>query len=183
LSLILQVLNWQQGAAQNWWNTVALYSAACHMLKVSAVTVMCRQGKLDSVLKRTPTPSSPCLRELLPLLPALHALFMRYLQGVPNNYETDLIFPIVAKAAELAGIDYAAAPPAAQTALKVRLKGHEAGAMRMSLCSLMLQGTPAHHNVMSNSRQVIWCAALSLYCVSLRTGHWRPRACCGVPFV
>lgn len=25
------------------------------------------------------------------------------LQGVPNNYETDLIFPIVAKAAELAG--------------------------------------------------------------------------------
>ncbi|WIA43658.1 hypothetical protein OEZ86_010096 [Tetradesmus obliquus] len=41
------------------------------------------------------------------------------LQGVPNNYETDLIFPIVAKAAELAGLDYAAAPPAAQTALKV----------------------------------------------------------------
>jgi alanyl-tRNA synthetase len=41
-------------------------------------------------------------------------------QDVPNNYETDLIFPIVAKAAELAGIDYAAAPPAAQTALKVR---------------------------------------------------------------
>ncbi|KAF6257363.1 tRNA synthetases class II (A)-domain-containing protein [Scenedesmus sp. NREL 46B-D3] len=41
------------------------------------------------------------------------------LQGVPNNYETDLIFPIVARAAELAGVDYAAAAPAAQTALKV----------------------------------------------------------------
>lgn len=44
-----------------------------------------------------------------------------FLQGVPNNYETDLIFPIVAKAAQLAGMDYAAAPPAAQTALKVRV--------------------------------------------------------------
>jgi alanyl-tRNA synthetase len=41
------------------------------------------------------------------------------LQGVPNNYETDLIFPIVSKAAELAGIDYHTATPTAQTALKV----------------------------------------------------------------
>jgi alanyl-tRNA synthetase len=40
-------------------------------------------------------------------------------QGVPNNYETDLIYPIVSKAAELAGLDYRSAPPAAQTALKV----------------------------------------------------------------
>jgi alanyl-tRNA synthetase len=40
-------------------------------------------------------------------------------QGVPNNYETDLIYPIVSKAAELAGVDYHAATPAAQTALKV----------------------------------------------------------------
>ncbi len=30
-------------------------------------------------------------------------------QGVPNNYETDLIFPIVNKAAALAGVDYASA--------------------------------------------------------------------------
>ena len=28
------------------------------------------------------------------------------LQGVPNNYETDLLFPILQKAAELAGLDY-----------------------------------------------------------------------------
>jgi hypothetical protein len=49
-------------------------------------------------------------------------------QGVPNNYETDLIFPIVAKAAELAGLDYAAAPPAAQTALKVCATGAAAAA-------------------------------------------------------
>jgi alanyl-tRNA synthetase len=41
------------------------------------------------------------------------------LQGVPNNYETDLIYPIVSKAAELAGLDYSSAPPTAQTALKV----------------------------------------------------------------
>ncbi|KAG2428876.1 hypothetical protein HYH02_014199 [Chlamydomonas schloesseri] len=41
------------------------------------------------------------------------------LQGVSNNYETDLIFPIVAKAASIAGVDYATAPPAVKTALKV----------------------------------------------------------------
>jgi alanyl-tRNA synthetase len=41
------------------------------------------------------------------------------LQGVPNNYETDLIFPIITKAAELAGIDYATADEATKTALKV----------------------------------------------------------------
>uniref|UniRef100_A0A7S0R1E0 Alanine--tRNA ligase n=1 Tax=Chlamydomonas leiostraca TaxID=1034604 RepID=A0A7S0R1E0_9CHLO len=41
------------------------------------------------------------------------------LQGVPNNYETDLIFPIVAKAAALAGVDYAKADPVTKTALKV----------------------------------------------------------------
>ncbi|PNW79843.1 hypothetical protein CHLRE_08g368900v5 [Chlamydomonas reinhardtii] len=41
------------------------------------------------------------------------------LQGVSNNYETDLIFPIVAKAAAIAGVDYASAQPAVKTALKV----------------------------------------------------------------
>ncbi|KAI8465029.1 MAG: tRNA synthetases class II (A)-domain-containing protein [Monoraphidium minutum] len=41
------------------------------------------------------------------------------LQGVPNNYETDLIFPILAKAASLAGVDYGAADDGAKTALKV----------------------------------------------------------------
>lgn len=41
------------------------------------------------------------------------------LQGVPNNYETDLIFPVVAAAARLAGLDYAAAEPKQRAALKV----------------------------------------------------------------
>ena len=41
------------------------------------------------------------------------------LQRVPNNYETDLIFPIVAAAARLAGLDYAAASPKQRAALKV----------------------------------------------------------------
>ena len=36
-----------------------------------------------------------------------------------NNYETDLIFPIVSKAAAIAGIDYQSADPTTQTALKV----------------------------------------------------------------
>ena len=45
-----------------------------------------------------------------------------HLQGVSNNYETDLIFPIVAKAAAIAGVDYASAQPAVKTALKVRAR-------------------------------------------------------------
>jgi alanyl-tRNA synthetase len=40
-------------------------------------------------------------------------------QGVPNNYETDLIFPIVSRAAELAGVKYASADNQTKTALKV----------------------------------------------------------------
>ncbi len=41
------------------------------------------------------------------------------LQGVPNNYETDLILPIILAAAEIAEIDYQAAAPDAQVSLKV----------------------------------------------------------------
>ncbi|OLP19514.1 alanine--tRNA ligase [Leptolyngbya sp. 'hensonii'] len=41
------------------------------------------------------------------------------LQQVPNNYETDLIFPIVKTAAELAGIDYAQADDRTKVSLKV----------------------------------------------------------------
>ena len=41
------------------------------------------------------------------------------LQRVPNNYETDLILPIVNKAAQLAGMQYAAAQPTQKTDLKV----------------------------------------------------------------
>ncbi len=41
------------------------------------------------------------------------------LQSVPNNYETDLIFPIVKTAAEIANLDYTAADETAKTSLKV----------------------------------------------------------------
>ncbi|MBW4519345.1 MAG: alanine--tRNA ligase [Scytolyngbya sp. HA4215-MV1] len=41
------------------------------------------------------------------------------LQKKPNNYETDLIFPIIQTAAKLAGIDYAKADEATQVSLKV----------------------------------------------------------------
>ena len=41
------------------------------------------------------------------------------LQQVPNNYETDLIMPIVSKAAQLASLQYAEASPTDKTALKV----------------------------------------------------------------
>lgn len=41
------------------------------------------------------------------------------LQQVPNNYETDLILPIIQKAAGLAGLDYFAADERTKTSLKV----------------------------------------------------------------
>jgi len=41
------------------------------------------------------------------------------LQGVPNNYETDLIFPIIKTAADIAGVDYSQANEAQKVSLKV----------------------------------------------------------------
>jgi alanyl-tRNA synthetase len=41
------------------------------------------------------------------------------LQAVPNNYETDLIFPIVQTAADIAGIDYHTSDEATKISLKV----------------------------------------------------------------
>ena len=41
------------------------------------------------------------------------------LQGVPNNYETDLLLPLLETAAGLAGLDYHTAAPEVQTSLKV----------------------------------------------------------------
>ncbi len=41
------------------------------------------------------------------------------LQSVPNNYETDLIFPIIKTAAEIAGIQYSKADDRTKTSLKV----------------------------------------------------------------
>jgi alanyl-tRNA synthetase len=41
------------------------------------------------------------------------------LQGVPNNYETDLIFPIIQTAAQTAGIDYHSSDEKTKTSLKV----------------------------------------------------------------
>ncbi|MCL6434973.1 MAG: alanine--tRNA ligase [Leptolyngbyaceae cyanobacterium HOT.MB2.61] len=41
------------------------------------------------------------------------------LQKKPNNYETDLIFPIVQKAAEIAGVNYAKADEPTKVALKI----------------------------------------------------------------
>ena len=41
------------------------------------------------------------------------------LQQVPNNYETDLILPIIKTAAQIAGVDYASADDSTQVSLKV----------------------------------------------------------------
>ncbi len=40
-------------------------------------------------------------------------------QGVSNNYDTDLILPIVLEAARLAGVDYRTADAKTQTSLRV----------------------------------------------------------------
>ena len=44
---------------------------------------------------------------------------LQILQRFPNNYETDLIYPIVAAAAKLAGLNYRTASAREQTSLKV----------------------------------------------------------------
>ena len=41
------------------------------------------------------------------------------IQGVPNNYETDLIFPLIERAAEIANLDYKQADAAQKVSLKV----------------------------------------------------------------
>ena len=41
------------------------------------------------------------------------------LQAVPNNYETDLIYPLIATAAQLAGVEYPALDEKGKTSLKV----------------------------------------------------------------
>lgn len=41
------------------------------------------------------------------------------IQGVPNNYETDLIFPLIERAAEIANLDYKQADEAQKVSLKV----------------------------------------------------------------
>lgn len=46
------------------------------------------------------------------------------LMQVPNNYETDLIYPIIARAAELANVSYQTAEDQVKTYLKVRILPH-----------------------------------------------------------
>jgi alanyl-tRNA synthetase len=46
------------------------------------------------------------------------------LQQVPNNYETDLILPIVTRAAQLADLHYESASAADKTDLKARICPH-----------------------------------------------------------
>ena len=43
-------------------------------------------------------------------------------QGVGNNYETDLLRPIMDRAAELAGVSYDTADEKTRTSLKVRIR-------------------------------------------------------------
>jgi len=57
--------------------------------------------------------------ELFLLQTTLLLLCVQILQQVPNNYETDLIYPIVAAAAKLAGLNYRTADARQQTSLKV----------------------------------------------------------------
>ena len=62
------------------------------------------------------------------------------LQGVPNNYETDLIFPIIKTAADIAGIDYHAASDAQKVSLKV-IGDHVRSVMHMVADGISAENT------------------------------------------
>ena len=59
------------------------------------------------------------------------------LQQVPNNYETDLIYPLVTTAAALAGVDYQQLDDRGQTSLKV------IGDHSRAVCQLICDGVTA----------------------------------------
>ena len=61
----------------------------------------------------------------------------RILQRKPSNHETDLIFPLIARAAELAAVDYFSSDEASRTSLKV-----VADHMR-AVCQLICDGVTA----------------------------------------
>ena len=77
------------------------------------------------------------------------------LQQVPNNYETDLILPIVSKAAQLAGKQYSTCSEADKTALKVG-NTHLAQSSHTCYCATKL-GQPlalCSHGIRSDRAQV-----------------------------
>ena len=62
------------------------------------------------------------------------------LQQVPNNYETDLIFPIIKTAAGIAGIDYSQADEKTKTSLKV-ISDHVRAVVHMITDGVMTSNT------------------------------------------
>ena len=62
------------------------------------------------------------------------------LQGKPNNYETDLIFPIIKSAADIAGIDYFEATDAQKVSLKV-IGDHVRSVMHMIADGIAAENT------------------------------------------
>lgn len=51
----------------------------------------------------------------------IHVIFIHYLLQVPNNYETDLIFPIIEKASKLANVSYDISDDQTKRYLKVSM--------------------------------------------------------------
>ncbi|MEL6816752.1 MAG: alanine--tRNA ligase, partial [Cyanobacteria bacterium J06598_3] len=62
------------------------------------------------------------------------------LQGKPNNYETDLIFPIIKSAADIAGLDYFEATDAQKVSLKV-IGDHVRSVMHMVTDGISAENT------------------------------------------
>ena len=62
------------------------------------------------------------------------------LQSKPNNYETDLIFPIIKSAADIAGVDYFKASAAQQVSLKV-IGDHVRSVMHMVADGISAENT------------------------------------------
>ena len=76
------------------------------------------------------------------------------LQQVPNNYETDLIFPIITTAAEIAGIDYNKADEKTKTSLKV-IGDHVRAVVHMIADGVMASNTDRGYILRRLIRRVI----------------------------
>lgn len=101
------------------------------------------------------------------------------LQGVSNNYETDLILPIVNKAAQLAGLEYASANPRQQTALKV-IGDHIRAVTYLVSDGVLPSNVGRGYIVRRLLRRVVVKVRRSQYCFRLSTMGRQASSCAGI---
>lgn len=97
------------------------------------------------------------------------ALIAHLAQGVPNNYETDLILHIVEKAASLANVSYATADADTKTSLKVCRNGHQLGYNALLECAAVIG-----HRLRCEGG--VEAGLLERFCIL--PGRWQLHTCC-----